>query len=142
MTPEHRPQTSCFSDHRVFVVGHQQQPMGSRENQTTECSVVEQQQQSKGADLLSSRRNAHCCMWCKCYPTTFCRDLNTAWWAVCSRCAARCRCHLSHNVMCVNFVRAFPVKLSLCWHQLFVSSNVLCSHKPEVTVLTPKIVVP
>ena len=50
--------------------------------------------------------------------------------------------HLSHIVLCVNFVRAFPVKLSLCWHQLFVSSNVLCSHKPEVTVLTPKIAVP
>ena len=26
--------------------------------------MVEQQQQSKGADLLSSRRNAHCCIWC------------------------------------------------------------------------------
>ena len=26
--------------------------------------MVEQQQQSKGVDLLSSRRNAHCCIWC------------------------------------------------------------------------------
>ena len=91
---------------------------GSRENQTTECSVVEQQQQSRGVDLLSSRRNAHCCIWCTFYPTTFCRDLNTAWWAVCSWCAAQCRFHLSHIVICVHFVRAFPVKLSLRWHQL------------------------
>ena len=28
MTPEHRPQTSCFSDHRVFVVEQQQQSRG------------------------------------------------------------------------------------------------------------------
>ena len=128
MTPENRPQTSCFSDHRVFVVEQQQQQsMGSRENQTTECSVVEQQQQSRGVDLLSSRRNAHCCIWCNFYPTT-----------------AFCRGGLSVRgaLRGVSFTCLIMFCESTWLASAFVSSNVLCSHKREVTVLTPKIAVP